>query len=270
MGRRRAGAPIPEGASGAVTSLTRGLDILACFRRGDPPLGNQDIAARCGLPRSTISRLTLTLTRAGWLTHLPAEQKYRLGPAAIALGGAALGGLDIRALARPAMQELASRVGAVIALGMRHGLSMLYLEVTKGNAPVSLNLEAGSRISLAVSAMGRAWLAAAPEAERMEALARLRDLDEGAWPRIEAGIARAREDVVRLGCACSFGEWQEGVNAIAVAFRPGGGQPVLVLNCGAPAFLASPEFLLQEARPALLALAGRLEGVLEASAVRPG
>jgi len=263
MGRRRQGEALPAAAPDTIGALTRGLDVLGCFRRGDRALGNQDIAARVRLPRSTVSRLTATLTRAGWLLHVPETQRYRLGPAAIALGGAALGGLDIRGIARAPMQDLAQAMRAVVALGMRDRLSMLYLEVVRSDAPISLNLEAGSRISLAFSAMGRAWLAAAPAAEREEAMLRLRELDDGAWPRIEAGIARARQDAAATGICCSFGEWQEGVNAIATAFRPGGGLPPMVLNVGAPAFLASPERLLEEARPALLALAAKLDGVLD-------
>ena len=111
--------------------------------------------------------------------------------------------------------------------------------------------------------MGRAWLAAAPPAEREDALLRLRELDDGAWPRIAAGVARAREDAASLGICCSFGEWQDGVNAIATSFRPGGGLPMMVLNVGAPAFVCSTESLLDEARPALLALARSLDGVLD-------
>ena len=263
MARRRAGETLPAEAADTVTALTRGLDVLGCFRRGDGPLGNQDIAARVRLPRSTVSRLTATLTRAGWLLHMPETQRYRLGPAAIALGGAALGGLDIRGIARAPMQDLANRTRAVVALGMRDRMSMLYLEVVRSDAPISLNLEAGSRISLAFSAMGRAWLAAAPPAEREDALLRLRELDDGAWPRIAAGVARAREDAASLGICCSFGEWQDGVNAIATSFRPGGGLPMMVLNVGAPAFVCSTESLLDEARPALLALARSLDGVLD-------
>ena len=47
-----------------ITALARGLDVLSCFRSGDRMLGNQEIAARCGLPKSTVSRLTYTLDEA--------------------------------------------------------------------------------------------------------------------------------------------------------------------------------------------------------------
>jgi hypothetical protein len=48
-----------------VTALARGLEVLACFRHGDRMLGNQELSKRCGLAKSTVSRLTHTLTRLG-------------------------------------------------------------------------------------------------------------------------------------------------------------------------------------------------------------
>ncbi len=62
-----------------VTALARGLDVLSCFRSGEKLLGNQDIAKRCGLPKSTVSRLTYTLTTLGYLIHVPSEGKYPPG-----------------------------------------------------------------------------------------------------------------------------------------------------------------------------------------------
>ena len=35
-----------------VTALSRGLDVLSCFRSGSRLLGNQDISERCRLPKS--------------------------------------------------------------------------------------------------------------------------------------------------------------------------------------------------------------------------
>ena len=69
-----------------MTALARGLDVLACFRSGDKALGNQEIAQRCKLPKSTVSRLTYTLTRLGYLIHIEELGKYRLGTATLSLG----------------------------------------------------------------------------------------------------------------------------------------------------------------------------------------
>ena len=58
------------------------------------------------------------------------------------------------------------------------------------------------------------------EAERELALEQIRELDHLAWPGIQAGVNKALEDYRSLGVACSFGDWQKNVNAIARAFQP--------------------------------------------------
>jgi DNA-binding IclR family transcriptional regulator len=268
MARKRLMVVADDPADGAkedrhfVTALARGLDVLACFRRSEPLLGNQEIAARCGLPPSTVSRLTYTLTKLGYLHYLDHVGKYRLGTAVLALGTTMLARFDVRTVARPFMQELADFSRASVGLGARDKLSVLYVECAHGKAAISLTLDVGSRISIATSAMGRAFLAACREEERAPILREIAALDEVAWPRIRAGIDKAVEDHRTLGCSTSFGEWQENVNAIAVGFQPGGGLPPMSVNCGGPAAALSPDFLLAEVRPRLIALVRRLDGAM--------
>ena len=52
-----------------ITALGRGLDVLRCFGPRDRWLANQDISARTGLAKPTVSRLVYTLTRLGFLRH---------------------------------------------------------------------------------------------------------------------------------------------------------------------------------------------------------
>ena len=103
------GKPAPKAKEDRhfVTALARGLEVLSCFRSGDKALGNQEIAQRCRLPKSTVSRLTSTLTKLGYLIQVEESGKYRLGTATLSLGSAMLARLDVRQIARPMMQELA-------------------------------------------------------------------------------------------------------------------------------------------------------------------
>lgn len=246
-----------------VTALARGLEVLACFRSADKLLGNQEIAQRCSLPKSTVSRLTHTLTRLGYLIHVEDAGKYRLGMATLSLGSAMLVRLDVREVARPLMQELADFAQAEVSLGTRSRLSMLYVESCRSPALLTLNLDMGARIALATSSMGRAWLAAVPEGERQAALQQLRQRAPAAWNgEVQAGVDKAVQDYGSLGVACSFGEWHRNANAIARAFDPGGGRPPMVINCGGPAFTLSPQYLLSEVRPRLIELTARIEMAL--------
>jgi len=183
---------VPKEDRHFVTALARGLEVLACFRSGDKVLGNQEIAQRCRLPKSTVSRLTYTLTRLGYLIHVEDAGKYRLGTATLSLGSAMLVRLDVRQIARPLMQELADFAKAEVSLGTRDRFSMIYVENCRSSALLTLSLDVGSRIALATSAMGRAWLAAVPEEVRSPVLEQMRARgDKLAWGEVQAGIDKA-------------------------------------------------------------------------------
>lgn len=248
-----------------VTALARGLEVLACYRHGDKLLGNQELAKRCKLPKSTVSRLTRTLTELGYLVFNAENNKYGLGMATLSLGSSMLARLDVRKIARPQMQPLADFARCLVGLGIRDRLSMVYVEAARGVSAVTLQLDIGSRVQIATTAMGRAHLVSIPANERDDMLEQVRALDAAAWPAIRDGMSQAQEDIARLGCCCSFGEWQKDVNAIAVPIRPGGGLPPMAINCGAPSYSVSREFLLQDVRPRLIELVRHVEDSLGTS-----
>src|SRR4051812_13282177 len=100
-----------------VVALSRGLDVLRAFHPNDGLLGNQEIAARTNLPKPTVSRLTYTLTRLGYLTQVPRFEKYQLAPAAMALGYAALANLGVRHLSESFREEVMRETGGAGAGG---------------------------------------------------------------------------------------------------------------------------------------------------------
>lgn len=242
-----------------VTALARGLEVLACFRSGNRALSNQDIAQRCGLPKSTVSRLTSTLMRLGYLKIDEGSGKYQLGIATLALGVGMLAKLDIRQVARPWMQEVADFSQGMVTLGVRDRLSMLYIENCRSRSALTLSMDVGSRIPIATSAMGRAYLVESSEQERREIIERVRELDPQTGDAIVRGLDQAMRDYETLGCACSFGDWNPDVNGIAVGVRLGGQFPVMAINCGGPAFQLPPDFLLNEVRPRLQSVVERLK-----------
>ncbi len=247
-----------------VTALARGLDLLGCFRARDRVLSNQELARRSGLPKSTISRLTYTLTKVGYLEPADVAEGpgYRLGSAVLALGSAVLGRMDMRSIARPLMQELADRSHAMVSLGMRDRHSMIYLENCRSDAALTLSLDIGSRIPIFTTAMGRAYLAACGPEEREELVAAAA-AKAGAPSAAElAKVAQHAVDEYRkLGCCTSFGDWQKDVNAVAIAVRPQAGRHVMAINCGGPSFTLNRSFLLHEVRPMLLQVGQQLQAL---------
>jgi len=246
-----------------VSALARGLEVLSVFRPQDRVLGNQELARRARLPKSTVSRLTYTLTKLGYLE--PAKDPsgtmgYRLGSRVLALGSNLLQRLDIRALARPHMQQLADQTLTMVALGTPERRSMIYIETCRSEPIMTLRLNVGSRIPMATTAMGRAYLAICSESERRALMQRFRESHPQQWPVVEQGIAEALASYHDLGCCTSFTEWQGHVNAIAVAFRVPG-QPALAISCGGPAYNLAPDYLLGEVRPRMLEAVQRIEAL---------
>lgn len=242
-----------------ITALSRGLDVLACFRSGDSALSNQQISKRCGLPKSTVTRIAYTLAKRGYLIQVEPGGKYALGSATLALGSSMLARMDIRQLARPMMQELADFAGATLALGVRDRFSLIYIEVCRSTATLALTLQVGSRIPLATSAIGRAFLACSPEEERNAIM----NLASGAEPAtaeaLREGLIKGLQDYRDYGCATSFGEWQSDVSGIALGLRTAPTMPRLAINCGGPSSSLSKEFLLTEVKPRLVELVAKLE-----------
>jgi DNA-binding IclR family transcriptional regulator len=242
-----------------VTALARGLEVLRCFKSGEERLGNQEIAERCKLPKSTVTRLTYTLTKLGHLHHVEESGRYRLGMATLTLGGTTLARLDVKEVSRPLMQQLADDTNTLVALGIRDEMSMLYVENCRGQSILTLRLNIGSRIPIATTALGRAYLAGVSESMRQGLEERIQALDPVAWPRLEKGIRQALSDLSEHGCCCSFGEWHKEIHAIAVPLSPGQGLPVMAITAAAPAISVSAETFMREVRPRLVAAVRQIE-----------
>jgi DNA-binding IclR family transcriptional regulator len=252
--RRRRGPGQGRAAPEFIEALARGLDVLRCFGPQTGTLGNQDLATLTGLPKPTISRITYTLTELGYLRYHPESGKYSPGFGVLALGFGVLAGLEVRTLARECMQQLAKDTGGAIALGAFDGDAMVYVEAIHGSSDLYLRLPVGYRASLN-SAMGRAYLAALPEAQRSLLLDRLGD----AAPS-DAVVNQAINDYAETACCFALGTWRPDINAVAMPFESVTGEGTFVMSCGGPATLLSADVLRERVAPALRQVAQQLSG----------
>lgn len=251
-----------------VSALARGLEVLQCFQPSDKALSNHDIADRTGLPKSTISRLTFTLTHLGFLTYDVGTGLYAVGPAVMTLGYNCLANMDIRERARPLMQDLADFSQVSVALGIREGQQMIYVERCRGDSTVTIRLSVGSRVPIGASAIGRAYLAAAPARERQRILENLRETETSNMPRILDGLADAERQIMERGFYVSLEDWHEGVNAVGCPILTPDANTVMALNCGGPSFVLPLDYLENEVGPRLEALARKISVISPSDLVR--
>lgn len=252
-----------------VVALSRGLEVLRAFRPNDGLLGNQEIAARTNLPKPTVSRLTYTLTKLGYLTPVPRFEKYQLAPSAMALGYAALANLGVRHLSESYRDELMRDTGGAVAVGGRDRLSMIYFGQSRSQAGVGVQLDVGSRIPIATTAMGRAYLWALPQGERATLMRDLRDHYGSRWSRMRDGIERAGEMIAEHGFAISVGEWHDDIHAAGVALTLTDGTGPYAFNCGAPAFRFTEDRLRNDIGPRLVTMVRNIQAALGGTTTHP-
>ncbi|MCV0396350.1 MAG: IclR family transcriptional regulator [Rhizobiaceae bacterium] len=252
-----------EGDRKFVVALARGLEVLRAFRPSDGMLGNKEIAERTGLPRPTVTRITYTLCQLGYLARIARFDKYSLAPSAITIGYAALAGFGLRRVARPFMEDVARDLSAPVALGVIDRSAVLYVDIARGTAAFTIQLEIGSRLPLLTTAMGRALLAATPPAERAAILEPLRASHGTDWPAIEAELEAAYASCARDGYTSVTAAWRSDIHSVAVPLVAHDGSGVYAFNCGGPPHQFTADFMRDRVAPAMLGMKARIEAALD-------
>ncbi len=240
-----------------ISSVARAFSILRCFEYGAQHLGNKDLSRQTGLPKATVSRFTFTLAALGYLSYSAAQEKYSLGTAVLSMGHAFMKGNDLLAVTRPLMRELAdyTQSAVMLAEGDRDHDHMVLLEVCQGDTTFQMNLAAGARVPHGSTALGRATLAARPRELFERHLARLqKECEPGYWPKLRAGIVKARRDYEDYGFCFSLGDWNADVFAIGVPLVSTDRSRVLAFNCSGRVSVMTRRKLMQDFGPKLVAL----------------
>lgn len=90
-----------------VRAVTRALAILSSFA-GKGLQSLAEVTNATGLDKGTTRRLLLTMMSAGFIAQDPATQRYRLGRALRDLAADAADAIDLRAIAKPVLTQLAA------------------------------------------------------------------------------------------------------------------------------------------------------------------
>jgi IclR family acetate operon transcriptional repressor len=141
-------------------SVDRALSILQQFIVGEAEIGLSDISARVGLHQSTVFRLLVALSSAGFVEQSAHTGRYRLGPTALSLGQAFLRHSDLRQIAEAPLAELRDRSGETVHLATLVGPEVIYLEKLPGLHPIGLmSSRVGDRAPAHCTGLGKVLLA---------------------------------------------------------------------------------------------------------------
>lgn len=245
-----------------VTALARGLDVLRAFSGSAGLLGNQEIAAITRLPKATVSRLTYTLARLGYLDYEPRLAKYRPGLAGLALGFNALRALPVRRIAEPLMHDLAQTVGVIVSLIVRDRLDVMIIEQSGRDTDSALRRELGARVAITSTGLARGLIVGLPQAERLYVLEHLERRNSRKWPQIEKDIYLALAEYQRLGFTISEGDGANPELSVGLPLVARPGARVVALTASAPEFRVPRDRLIREIGPRLVELEARIREAL--------
>ncbi|WP_324643549.1 IclR family transcriptional regulator [Pseudarthrobacter sp. LT1] len=265
----RAGEPVnampPEGKVGArpadrTDMVGKALGLLVLL--GDEPRGASaaEISRRAELPFSTTYRLLGSLTRDGFVDYEPDGRRYHLGLRIFQLGQRVSNHHGFAGTAMPILRRVTEQTGEATILSVRDGLHHLTVSKVDGPQTFRVTSDPGHLGSLSTTAVGKALVAFAEDAERekllaevpLEALTDTSITDRGAF---RAEIEKVR----RQGYAVMDEENEAGMRAVAVPLLNDQGHAFASLATAVPVFrldlegLVAHVPLLQEAAAELAA-----------------
>ncbi|WP_073134323.1 IclR family transcriptional regulator domain-containing protein [Muricoccus roseus] len=149
-----------------VQSVLRALSILKELNR-QRSTTVEELYRATGLPKPTIMRLLNTLTVAGLATKASRGLGYQVTSDVLSLSAGYHGGPLVAEAGRPWAADLTRRLRWPAAIAVLDGARMAISVSTIADSAVSpFHSTVGSHLSLVTRALGRAYLAWCPDAER--------------------------------------------------------------------------------------------------------
>src|SRR5690349_23115312 len=174
-----AGLPVRQASMSAtqsrnsdfVQSLERGLAVIRAFDAERRELALSDVARATGLTRAAARRFLLTLVKLGYVNF--ADGRFSLRPRVLELGYAYLSSLTLPEVAQPHMEELVAKVNESSSISVLDDTDIVYVARVPTRRIMSITLAVGTRLPAYATSMGRVLLAALPDDELRERLARI-------------------------------------------------------------------------------------------------
>jgi DNA-binding IclR family transcriptional regulator len=220
--------------SPSIQVIDRAVALLDAMARYPDPVSLKVLAAETGLHASTAHRILGSL--AGHrLVERDAAGHYGLGSRLLQLSARLYHKIDLRAVARPILEDLRDRLGESVNLTIREGDEVVYIEKATPNRMMHVQQLIGARAPLHVTAVGKMMLGAGGEtacrgyAERTNLPAYTRNTINDL-----SRLVRETRLAVERGYAFDDEEAEIGVGCIGVLVYDGSGQPVAGLSVSAP------------------------------------
>ena len=221
----------------AVPAAEQTLAILTHLAGQAGPVPAATLAREVGIPRSTAYHLLRTLIDAGYVVHLPEDRRYGLGVRAYELASGYARQAPLQRLARVPLAMLVDRTGFSGHLAVLHGNEVIYVVEERAVGRTRLVTDVGVRLPAALTASGRAMLAALT-VRQVAALFPGRDafvLRTGLGPTSRRELNTLLAVARTAGYATENGEITEGFASVAAAVLDRSDHPIAAVALTFPA-----------------------------------
>ncbi|HEY4318185.1 MAG TPA: IclR family transcriptional regulator [Herbaspirillum sp.] len=239
-----------------VIALARGFEVLRCFDAKQRDLTTMDIAKSTGLPQSTVWRLCNTLVELGCLVRHPNSDRLSIGLGLLGFGYSALPSPDLGELATIEMKRLADEFHAGVSLCIPDKLDMLIVKRVRGNEGLLSGGAVGTRVPMARSAAGWAYLATLSAADLAALSDKLEQQAGDKWIEVRSIIDDEFRRYKEKGFLVNAGVYRPEINYVSVPIVIDSN--VYTLHCSALASVLPASKLKNEVGPRLVALADRM------------
>ena len=149
----------PEPATEPMKSLRTGLRVLLEFEQNQRDFGVTELAQRCDLSKSQVSKILSALAHSGLVVQDPATRMYSVGQRCYVLGSRFTTYDSLCQAATPVMRELLNRTGHSVRLSVPDGDHSLYLIGLEGPMFMDTGWRSASSVPIGASSAGRVLLA---------------------------------------------------------------------------------------------------------------
>lgn len=240
-----------------VEALAKGIGILESFDATHPEMTLSEVARRVGLSPAAARRSLITLQTLGYVGQT--ERRFHLRPKVLTLGSALFFSAGIGEVLQPDLRELVEQFGDASSIGTLEGEDVIYVAHSSVQRARRATATIGARYPAYATSLGRVLLAGLDDAALDAYLAKVRPVALTSKTVIEVADLRQIIRAVRAdGYSTTVDQLDYGITALGVAIRGPDGRTVAALNSSGYTGMVTPEKLIEERLPTLLAAASRI------------
>ena len=197
-----------------VQSIDRAFQILDAVASANEGISVSETARQVGLPKSTVSRLIMTLEHLGAVERLKNE-RVKLGQRILDMTTRSSWNQNLIALSRPYLEELANSIGEDAALVIPEGNEAHFIAQVSGGQVIQVQNWTGSKFPMHTLTAGKLFLAYQGQ-EKLERYLKQPLIALSSKTVTEAKLLKEQLELLKTQAYCwSFGEFAEDVNAVS-------------------------------------------------------